>query len=100
VTDIKFSVPGIESQSASASALVNDLNAIRGEWTAGTADAAPALGMTELINAFESLREAWLTEFGLYTDVVTNLAKSLDGSAKSYEAAEKVNTRAAQAAAR
>jgi hypothetical protein len=100
VADVKFSVSGIKNQSAAARGLANDLNAVRQEWTAGTADAAPALGIVELIDAFGSLRQAWLAEFGLYADAVTDLAKSLEGTAANYGTTEKANTRDAQAAAR
>ena len=92
MAQLKFDVAGIRQQSNQARTLADNLRSLRQEWMAATADAPSALGMSELVTAFESMRQAWTGQFAVCVDVVSALADRLALAATSYGNAEKANT--------
>jgi hypothetical protein len=92
MAQLKFDVAGIQQESSQARALAGSLRSLRQEWMAATADAPSALGMSELVTAFESMRQAWAGQFEVCADVVSALGDRLAVAAASYSNAEKANT--------
>jgi hypothetical protein len=91
-TQIAFDSAGIRGQSARVGSLGDELAAIRQTWAAATADAAPALGLAELIGAFGSMRQAWLDQFSVCADAMSALSDRLAAAAAGYAEAEAVST--------
>jgi hypothetical protein len=91
MSQIEFDVTGIQHQSTQARGLEGQLRSLRQRWLAATADAAPALGMNELVTAFGAMREAWAGQFEVCADVVSALGTCLAGTAAGYGGAETVN---------
>jgi uncharacterized protein YukE len=92
MAQIKFDVAGMQHQSAQARGLASQLSSLRQEWTAATAHAASALGISELTTAFDSMRQAWAGQFEVCVDVVSALGDRLALAAADYNGAEVVNT--------
>jgi len=87
-----FDAAGIRDQSARVRSLAHDLGAVRQAWAGATADAGSALGLTELINAFGSMRHAWLGQLDLCADAASELSDRLDAAAADYAEAETFST--------
>jgi hypothetical protein len=95
-----FDAAGIRDQSARVRSLADDLRAVRQTWESATASPAPALGLSELISAFGSMRQAWVAQFGVYVDAVSALSDRLDAAAADYAGAETVSTNSARSVGR
>ena len=72
MAELGFDVTGIRGQAARAAALGDDLRAIQSTWETATSSAAPAPGLDILVSAFGAMREAWIEQFTVYTDVGRN----------------------------
>jgi hypothetical protein len=97
MAELGFDVTGIRGQAAQAAALGDDLRAIQNNWETATGSAAPALGLDVLVSAFDAMREAWIEQFTVYTDVVSKLSGHLGTAATNYGHAETANTDNAEA---
>jgi hypothetical protein len=97
MAELGFDVTGIRGQAAQAVALGDDLSAVQNKWETATGSAAPALGLDVLVSAFDAMREAWIEQFTVYTDVVSKLSSHLGTAATNYGHAETANTDNAEA---
>jgi hypothetical protein len=97
MAELGFDVTGIRGQAAQAAALGDDLSAVQNKWETATGSAAPALGLDVLVSAFDAMREAWIEQFTVYTDVVSKLSSHLGTAATNYGHAETANTDNAEA---
>ncbi|WP_344653648.1 hypothetical protein [Cryptosporangium japonicum] len=71
-----------------ASALVDELDAIRRHWRSGTADVAGATGLREADHAIADTVQRWDAELGLYLEVLRTLCDALPIAAAGYRDAD------------
>ena len=97
MAELGFDVTGIQGQAAKAAALGDDLRAIESTWETATGSASQALGLDVLVSAFGAMRDAWIEQFTVYTDVVSKLSGHLGTAATNYDHVETANTENAEA---
>ena len=91
MTNIRFSAAEIRQQSARVTEMADDLRSVKQAWLAGTGDAASALGLGDLVTAFDSMRQAWAEQYDVYIDLVSELGHHLGATADTYDRAEASN---------
>lgn len=91
MTRIVFSAAGIRQESARVTGMADDLRLVKQAWLAATDDPVPALGLGELVTAFDAMRQAWSEQYDVYIDVVSQLGQGLAASAATYHSAETAN---------
>jgi len=68
--------------------VADELLSIQKTWLAATAGAASALGIAQLVTAFDEVRTARSGEFDGYVGVVSKLSDGLKSAAISYSKAD------------
>jgi len=100
MSNIGFSATGIQEQSARVTGMADDLRSVKQAWLAATDDPGPALGLGELVTAFDGMRQAWSEQYDVYIDVVSQLGLGLAATADTYRSAETTNADRARSVGR
>jgi uncharacterized protein YukE len=97
---IGFSASGIKEQSSQVTGMADDLRSVKQAWLAATDDPVSALGLGELVTAFDAMRQAWSEQYDVYIGVVSQLGQGLAATAATYHGAETANADRARSVGR